>query len=93
MLTFILDPAVIGDTRQFAAEAAALIDYIKDTPPAPASSGVMMPGEPERVASLARSAQGIEIDETSWNQILATAASVGMDTDLTDTILAGNSHP
>lgn len=93
MLTFILDPAVIGDISQFAAEAAALIDYIKDTRPAPGSGGVMMPGEPERVASLARSAQGIEIDEISWNQILATAASVGINTDLTDTILAGNSHP
>ncbi|MEX2328068.1 MAG: malate/lactate/ureidoglycolate dehydrogenase [Pseudomonadales bacterium] len=91
MLTIILDPAVIGDTDQFTSELKALIAYVKDTAPAPGGTGVMIPGEPERIADAERRHLGIDIDDTSWNQILATAASVGMDAARTDRILQGNS--
>lgn len=79
MLTFILDPSAIGDRSAFEAELVALIDYIKDTPPAPGAGAVQVPGEPEKASRTRRMRDGIDIDETSWGQIVTAAESVGVE--------------
>lgn len=79
MLTFILDPSVVGDRTAFEAEISALIGYIKDTRPARGVEAVLIPGEPERIAKAMRSRDGIDIDDTTWAQILAAAATVDID--------------
>jgi uncharacterized oxidoreductase len=39
---------------------------------------VLVPGEPERLAQAERSRAGIEVDPTTWAEILAAAEAVGM---------------
>ncbi|HKI74462.1 MAG TPA: Ldh family oxidoreductase, partial [Pseudomonadales bacterium] len=89
MLTFILDPEVVGDRSAFEAELTALVSYIKDTRPVRNVEAVLIPGEPERIARAARSRNGIEIDDTSWEQICTAAASVGIDRGRADESIAG----
>lgn len=79
MLTFILDPDTIGDRARFEQELVDLIGYVKDTRPAPGYDQVLVPGEPERIARAARTANGIDIDDTTWSQILSAAESVGIN--------------
>jgi uncharacterized oxidoreductase len=39
---------------------------------------VLLPGEVERATRAQRSAQGIAIDDQTWKDLMAAAASVGM---------------
>jgi uncharacterized oxidoreductase len=87
MLTFILDPDVIGDRDKFTAETLALVEYIKSTPTARGVDSVLVPGEPERIAKTDRSANGIQIDATSWEGILKTAETAGVTRNEVDAIL------
>jgi uncharacterized oxidoreductase len=81
MLTFIFKTSAVGNETEFGPELNALIEYMKDTRPSPGSDGVMVPGDPERIAKAARSRDGIEIDETTWGQLIGTAAAVEMSED------------
>ena len=81
MLTFILDPGYIGDIDRFTEETQALIEYLKGTPPAAGSDGILIPGEPERNSTAERLEHGIPIDDTTWEGILKTAESVQISAD------------
>ena len=54
------------------------IDYVKASPAADPKLPVLVPGEPERIAHAERSRAGIEVDATTWNEILAAAEAVGI---------------
>ena len=82
MLAFIIDPKVIGDTDAFTSETKALIEYIKSTPTAKDVDCVLIPGEPEQIAKANRQANGIPIDETSWQGIVAAGATVGVTAEM-----------
>jgi hydroxycarboxylate dehydrogenase B len=51
---------------------------VKASPPADPKLPVLVPGEPERIAQAERSRAGIEVDATTWNEILAAAEAVGI---------------
>ena len=89
MLTFIIDPAVIGDSDKFQQELRALIDYIKSSKPAAGIPAVLIPGEPERIARAQRTRDGIDIDDTSWAQIVSAAGRVGISDAEVTRIIAG----
>jgi uncharacterized oxidoreductase len=55
-----------------------LRDYIKSAPAAPGFDEVMLPGEPDHRTREERLKHGIPIDDTTWSQIEAAAASVGV---------------
>ncbi|MBT8146340.1 MAG: Ldh family oxidoreductase, partial [Gammaproteobacteria bacterium] len=78
MLTIVLNPAVFEDYKAFVAEAEKFVAYIKQTPPAADTESVLMPGDPERRCKLQRLEGGIPIDLGTWQQLLDTAASVGI---------------
>jgi hydroxycarboxylate dehydrogenase B len=78
MLSFILDPAALGEPAQLAREAAAVGDWVKASPPAPGFDEVLLPGEPERRARERRGAEGVPIDDKSLADILAAVASLGV---------------
>ena len=59
-------------------EALAFVDWLRQSPPAPGSEGVRIAGEPEREARKAREKDGIKIDETTWGEIVAAGAKVGL---------------
>lgn len=79
MLTFIIDPEVLNERKVFEEEVRALIAYIKDTPVASGVESVLIPGEPERISRAQRLAEGIPVDDTTWEGIVRTGESVGID--------------
>ena len=79
MLSVVLDPAALGATGDFEREALAFIDWVKASPPRDGVDGVLVAGEPERASRARRSAEGVPVDENTWNEILSAAASLGVD--------------
>ena len=79
MLTILLDPARLGDTGVFAGQAQAFLDWVKASPPQAAVGPVRVAGDPERETRARRMAEGIPVDDTTWNELLAAAANLGRD--------------
>ena len=44
---------------------------------------ILMPGEPEARSRARKMREGIEIDDTTWGQIVATAESLGVPVEST----------
>ena len=81
MFMLVLDPAAFGGVEAFQSETDAMIDYLHSASPAKGSTGVKVPGEPERETMKNRLDAGIPIDEVSWNALLKAATSAGMQSD------------
>jgi uncharacterized oxidoreductase len=60
----------------FRKDVADFAHYLKDTPPAKGSSGVLYPGEVEHRQEQKRGAEGIEIEDATWKK-LGTLAQEG----------------
>lgn len=73
-----LAPGAFRPAEEFLADAAALSARAKATPPAAGFAEVLLPGEPEERMAVQRRAEGIPLDDTTWAQILAAAAEVGV---------------
>jgi uncharacterized oxidoreductase len=81
MLTVVIDPERLASRAFIQAEIDALIAYMKETKAADPSLPVLVPGEPERIARAKRSADGIDIDATTWREIGEAASSLGVRFD------------
>ena len=78
MFSLIVDPAVFGDVSSMRSEVQSIIDWIKQSPPAPGFDAVMMPGEPENRARELRGREGVPIDPKSLRDIIAAGVSLGL---------------
>jgi uncharacterized oxidoreductase len=78
MFSVLVDPAVLGDRAAFEAEALSFIDWAKASPPREGFGPVQVAGEPERAMRKKRSAEGVPVDLTTWQEILAAAAKLGL---------------
>ncbi len=78
MLTFIVDPERLGTAERLAREAMAFAEWVRASPPMAGIDRVRLAGDPEREWRRAR-ATSIPIDATTWAQILAAGASVGVE--------------
>ena len=81
MLSIILDPSAVGDIAEYDAEVTAMIDYIYASKAAEGVEKVLIPGDPERQSLAARSTNGIDIDDNSWQDITNAANAAGLSTD------------
>lgn len=81
MLMFVLDPDAFGGREAFQREVLAMVDYAKSAAPAEGFDRVRIPGEPEIEAMAERSANGIPIDDNSWQALLDAARQAGMGED------------
>ena len=79
MFSVLVDPAKLGDRRAFEHEALAFIDWVKASPPREGFDEVLIAGEPERAMRAKRSAEGVPVDATTWQEILAAAGKLGVD--------------
>jgi uncharacterized oxidoreductase len=77
MFTIVTDPRKLGTQDGFAREALAFVDWLKQSPPAPGSEGVLLAGEPERRYRREREADGIAVDDQTWAEIVAAGGKVG----------------
>ena len=69
--------ARLGSLASFGEESLAFVDWLRHSPPAPGSEGVVLPGEPERSAREQRSRDGIRIDDATWLEIVESCKKVG----------------
>jgi uncharacterized oxidoreductase len=79
MLSVLIDPVALGDAAAFEREAEAFVANLYATPPAPGTERVLVAGDPERANRARRSAEGVPVDATTWQQILQAASSLGVD--------------
>lgn len=78
MLTILIDPAQLGTQAAFEQEALAFVDWLQAGPVAPGFDAVHIAGDPERAYRAQRSAQGIAVDEQTWQEIVAAGRKVGV---------------
>ena len=78
MFSVLVDPARLGDRDAFEAEALAYIDWVKASKPRDGFDAVQFAGEPERASRARRSAAGVPVDATTWQEILDAAGKLGV---------------
>jgi hydroxycarboxylate dehydrogenase B len=78
MLSIVIAPAVYTGTTELAAEIRRYLEFVKSSRPRAAGGAVMLPGEPEQRARAERLANGVPIDATTWEQILAAGERQGL---------------
>ncbi len=76
MLTILVSPEALGTQNIFAQETEAFLDWLKLSPAAAGSAGVQTAGEPERAYRVRRRAEGLVIDRTTWDELVAAANKV-----------------
>ncbi|HZD26722.1 MAG TPA: malate/lactate/ureidoglycolate dehydrogenase, partial [Alphaproteobacteria bacterium] len=81
MLTVIIDPNSFGARDAFEDEIDRFTAWVKASPPAPGVDAVMVPGDPERRAREERLANGVPVDERTFEELLATAEAVRLGRD------------
>ena len=79
MLTILIDPVRLGTQASFEAEARAFVDWLRQSPPASGFDSVQIAGEPERALRRQRERDGIEVDLTTWQEIVSAGAKVGVE--------------
>lgn len=78
MLAIIFDPRRFVDGARYKREMDATIADVRASPPRTPGTPVLMPGDPERTNRSERGSNGIPIDDTTWEELLAAAESVGL---------------
>src|SRR2546421_264515 len=78
MLSIYLDSSFFQKDTDFAAEIQRFIAYVKSSARVTPTGDILMPGEIEERTKAQRSRDGLEIDATTWSQIMATAKTVGV---------------
>jgi len=78
MVTILIDPQRLGTAESFEQEAAAFLDWLKQSPPAQGFDAVRIAGDPEREARVRRERDGIVVDDQTWAEIVAAGKKVGM---------------
>lgn len=78
MLLVVIDPARIVDQAWLAEEVQAMTDYVTASPPRHPGEPVLIPGDPERLTRAKRLAEGVPIDDETWQQFAAAARTVNV---------------
>jgi uncharacterized oxidoreductase len=79
MFSILIDPAKMGTGENLAREMESFVAWHIASPPAEGVGHVKIAGEPEREWKRQRLAEGIPVDPTTWREIVATGAKVGLD--------------
>ena len=89
MLSILIDPKRLGTAPAFAQEAAAFIDWVKRSPPAPGHDRVRIAGDPERETRARREKAGIAVDANTWQEIHVAGAKLGVAAATLDRLAKG----
>ncbi len=77
MLSILIDPEQLGTGASFAAEAEGYLEWLRKSP-VPEGGSITLPGEPERRSRLRGDTHGINLDATTWSEILEAGERVGL---------------
>jgi uncharacterized oxidoreductase len=78
MLTILIDPKVFRPDEEFRGEIERFIAHVKDCPTVDPDGEILVPGEPESRTRARRSTEGIDLDDTTRDQICAVGRSLGL---------------
>jgi hydroxycarboxylate dehydrogenase B len=78
MFSVLLDPAQLGDRAAFEQEALAFISWLQASRLRDGFDAVQLPGDAERQHRAQRTAQGVPVDKTTWQDILQAANKLGV---------------
>jgi len=81
MLSIYIDPQRLDPDGMFPPEVVRYVDFVKAAKPAPPASETLLPGEPEARTRAQRLAQGVPLPRETWDLLLQSARSVGLDVD------------
>ena len=90
MLCVLIDPVALGGVEAFEAQALAFVDSVLASPPREGFDRVRLAGEPERESRARRIANGVPIDATTWQHILAAALRLGVDPEVVNRVAGMN---
>jgi uncharacterized oxidoreductase len=79
MFSVLVDPARLAGVDWLRREIDGFVDYVKASPPADAAAPVLVPGDPERLARERRRREGIDVDDTTWAELIAAGQALGLD--------------
>jgi uncharacterized oxidoreductase len=74
-----IDPAFLRSSQDFSGEIERFIAHVKSSRTVAPEGEILMPGEPEARTRARRMRDGIELDATTWRQILVVAESLGVN--------------
>jgi uncharacterized oxidoreductase len=90
MLATVIDLSKLGNVEKIASDIQAVKAHVKSARPGPGFDEVLTPGEPEKRYAAKRTEQGIEVDDTTWRDIRAAAASLGITDAAFDQAVGAN---
>ncbi len=79
MFSVLVDPVMLTDLAAFEHEAMGFIEWVKASPARDGFGPVAVAGEPERAWRAQRTAEGVPVDATTWQEILTAAGKLGVD--------------
>ena len=74
----VFNVASFRDVATFKKDVADFAHYLKETPPAAGSNGVLYPGEIEHLKEEARRKDGVEIEDSTWAKLTELAVEYGV---------------
>lgn len=83
MLSIFFDPSFFRSADEFALEIGEFIAHVKSSRTVMPDGEILMPGEPEARCRARNLREGIEIDDTTWRQLIATGESLGVSVEST----------
>jgi uncharacterized oxidoreductase len=89
MLSIIMDPKFFAEDQAFSTEVERFVAWVKTSRRVAPDGDILMPGEIEQRTRAKRVANGLDLDETTWGQILEPARSVGLAQDKIDRLIDG----
>ena len=78
MFAVLVDPARLAGVDWLRREIDGFVDYVKASPATDPALPVLVPGDPERIAHAERTRDGIYVDPTTWEELLAAGETLGL---------------
>src|ERR1700730_5346290 len=78
----VFNVAAFRPLAEFKKDVGEFIRYLKATPPAEGSSGVLYPGEIEHIKEQDRRANGIDVEDSTWYKLRQLAEDYGLTDQL-----------
>ena len=79
MLSILIDSAKVGTQEYFAQEVERYTEFVKTSAASEDGGEVLVPGEIEARNRTQRLAEGLDMDETTWGQLVGAAEDTGVD--------------
>jgi len=80
LFTMAIDPGNFGGGDLLTSQMGVLVDWVKRPPYQEGVDEILVPGEPERRSMAEREANGIPLDDATWEQLTEAGSSVGVAT-------------